>query len=110
MFVCFPIKKRYHKYDTSFKFSAKAECSLGTQLKNEWTITRDILEYSYLINSLSYYIMNAPYEVATVTSYSGSVASVGVHETGIIRPTFYLNSDVQYVSGTGTETDPYRIA
>ena len=54
--------------------------------------------------------MNAPYEVATVTSYSGGVASVGVHDTGIIRPTFYLNSDVQYVSGTGTETDPYRIA
>ena len=82
------------------------------QTENEWTITRDIFEYSYsyLINSLSYYIMNAAYEVTTVTSYSGGVASVGVHETGIIRPTFYLNSDVQYVSGTGTETDPYRIA
>ena len=27
-----------------------------------------------------------------------------------IRPTFYLNSDVAYISGTGTKTDPYRIA
>ena len=26
------------------------------------------------------------------------------------RPTFYLNSDVQYISGSGTQTDPYRIA
>lgn len=26
-----------------------------------------------------------------------------------VRPTFYLNSDVRYVSGTGTERDPYRI-
>ena len=26
------------------------------------------------------------------------------------RPTFYLKSDVTYVSGTGTESDPYRIA
>ena len=26
-----------------------------------------------------------------------------------VRPTFYLNSDVRYVSGTGTEKDPYRI-
>ena len=26
------------------------------------------------------------------------------------RPSFYLNADVQYISGTGTQTDPYRIA
>lgn len=26
------------------------------------------------------------------------------------RPTFYLNSDVTFTGGTGTETDPYRIA
>ena len=29
---------------------------------------------------------------------------------GSVRPTFYLNSNVTYVSGTGTQTDPYRIA
>ena len=27
-----------------------------------------------------------------------------------IRPCFYLNFDVQYISGTGTQSDPYRIA
>ena len=27
-----------------------------------------------------------------------------------VFPTFYLNSDITYVSGTGTQTDPYRIA
>ncbi len=27
-----------------------------------------------------------------------------------IRPTFYLNSDVQYVSGDGSQQNPYRIA
>lgn len=26
-----------------------------------------------------------------------------------IRPVFYLNSNVQYASGTGTSTDPFRI-
>ena len=26
------------------------------------------------------------------------------------RPTFYLKSDVTYISGTGTQSDPYRIA
>ncbi len=29
---------------------------------------------------------------------------------GNVRPVFYLNSDVAYVSGTGTKTNPYRIA
>lgn len=27
-----------------------------------------------------------------------------------VRPVFYLNSDITYVSGTGTSSDPYRIA
>ena len=27
----------------------------------------------------------------------------------LVRPTFYLNSDVRYVSGTGAESGPYRI-
>lgn len=27
-----------------------------------------------------------------------------------VRPVFYLNSDVEYISGTGTESDPFRIA
>lgn len=28
----------------------------------------------------------------------------------VVRPTFYLNSDVKFSGGSGTETDPYRIA
>ena len=27
-----------------------------------------------------------------------------------VRPVFYLNSDVEYMSGSGTQIDPYRIA
>ena len=58
----------------------------------------------------------------TITRYSGSsniafrIYSSGyVNETGTVnysfavRPTFYLNSDVQYESGSGTQTDPFRI-
>ena len=26
-----------------------------------------------------------------------------------VRPVFYLNSDVEYISGTGTQSDPFRI-
>ena len=31
-------------------------------------------------------------------------------EQNAARPVFYLNSDVSYVSGTGSQEDPYRVA
>ena len=34
----------------------------------------------------------------------------GLYGISGIRPTFYLNSDVKLVSGTGTLSDPYRIS
>ena len=33
-----------------------------------------------------------------------------VIELWAVRPSFYLNSDVQYISGSGTQSDPFRIA
>ncbi len=42
---------------------------------------------------------------------SGGVDSIfSVSSEQDVRPTFYLNSNVQYISGSGTQTDPYRIA
>jgi len=42
---------------------------------------------------------------------SGSVDGYSVNNVSkMARPTFYLNSDVAYAGGSGTETDPYRIA
>ena len=41
---------------------------------------------------------------------TGYFDSSGVYSDNAIRPTFYLNSNVVYVSGTGTQTDPYRIS
>ena len=40
----------------------------------------------------------------------GSVNNLYVYATEIVRPCFYLNSNVTMTSGTGTESDPYRIA
>ncbi len=40
---------------------------------------------------------------------AGSVNTLGVDRAYYIRPTFYLNSNVTYVSGTGTQSDPIRI-
>ena len=48
---------------------------------------------------------------AAYVSSAGRVNSARGAENGFaIRPCFYLNSDVIYDSGTGTQADPYRIA
>ena len=63
---------------------------------SEWTISRcsdDTTDVFSIIDSgsIAYYFF---------------VNSV----THCIRPVFYLNSNVTYVSGTGTANNPYRIA
>lgn len=57
----------------------------------EWTIT------DYYSSSSIYFL-----------SDQGRVSS-GSSSAYAVRPVFYLNSDVIYVSGTGTQTDPYQI-
>ena len=61
---------------------------------SEWTITRasDYTGESYVIDE------------------TGRIWVTGVNYNKGIRPTFYLNSDVEYAGGTGTQTDPYRIS
>ena len=62
---------------------------------SEWTISPN--------SSVSY--------DAFVVNFSGTIsgAATGVITGYKVRPTFYLNSDVQYVSGSGTSYDPIRI-
>ena len=61
----------------------------------EWTISRvsDFSQFTFTLSSLTGY----------VTTYDVD------YDTFPIRPCFYLNSNVQYVSGTGTSSDPFRI-
>ena len=61
----------------------------------EWTITRDS--------------NNSMTPCAFAISESGYAYSAPGNGNLNIRPTFYLNSDVQYVSGSGTIDDPIRI-
>ena len=43
--------------------------------------------------------------------YSGSVASRSVsYDSYAVRPVFYLNSSISYVSGSGSSADPIRIS
>ena len=46
---------------------------------------------------------------AFTISYTGFVGDYFVNATYAIRPTFYLNSNVSYASGTGTQSDPIRL-
>ena len=48
-----------------------------------------------------------------IIAANGSVSFVearGSYTPTAVRPVFYLNSDVAYISGTGTQSDPFRIA
>ena len=63
-------------------------------LSGEWFISRssDSENYAYIMSS------------------NGKVSIIHVNSSGYVRPSFYLNSDALYISGTGTQSDPYRIA
>ena len=61
---------------------------------NEWTISRGSSD------STGAFYVNSSGGVFNGTVYLHSYA---------VRPAFYLNSNVPYVSGTGTKSDPFRI-
>ena len=62
----------------------------------EWTITR-----SSVNSSTSAYGIN---------SSGSAVSSIADSNSKAIRPSFYLNSSVTYVSGTGTSSDPIILS
>ncbi len=63
-------------------------------LGSEWTISRRSDGYNYAFPVIS-------------GGYIGETNSVG--NMRAVRPCFYLNSNVTYVSGFGTQSDPIRI-
>ena len=60
----------------------------------EWTISRTS---DYSLHAFFVY-------------YDGAALGTSIDFSYIVRPSFYLNPDVTYISGTGTESDPFRIA
>jgi len=59
----------------------------------EWAITRyvDFSNFAFGVGSF------------------GNVMYSEVYSNCVVRPTFYLNSDVMFAGGSGTVSDPYRI-
>ena len=66
-------------------------CYLGFY---EWTISQNLDE-----SDSTFYIF----------SLGQVISSNNVSAPSATRPCFYLNSNVTYVSGTGTQSDPFRI-
>ena len=84
-------------WTTSLGDHDSSECEswipIGLFRSTEWTITRNSSE------SWAVFRVN----------YNNSLDQYNAYTSNSVRPVFYLNSDVQYISGTGTQTDPYRI-
>lgn len=84
---------------------------------NYWNI--NISNYDDAINDNWLYSGGTEWTIVPIvsdnihSSYLDSDGTLSVDNVGDaifgIRPCFYLNSNVTYVSGTGTQTDPYRI-
>ena len=62
---------------------------------NEWTISRGLDNSNNAFHVSSTGFVNSYFSLVTISR--------------AIRPCFYLNSDVQYASGSGTSSDPIRI-
>ncbi len=69
--------------------------------KYEWTITRE--------SSETYYAFLAGITDGLNGVFGYMVNSLDSYYSLIVRPVFYLESSVTYVSGTGTSSDPIRI-
>ena len=63
---------------------------------DEWTISRDSNN-----TTNSFAIFSTGYLYTPDTQFN--------QESPYVRPTFYLNFDISYKSGSGTQSDPYRI-
>ena len=77
-------------------------------MDKEWTITRTTADRNdnqtkSTVLVLGYYYFSSE----SIQGYcDGTFGCYGYN----IYPTFYLNSDVTYISETGTQSDPYRIS
>ena len=65
----------------------------------EWTISRNSNDKSFV------FFVYSDWGIGDV-----SAAAYATSNSFVIRPTFYLNSDVQYISGIGSQSNPFRIA
>ena len=68
----------------------------GNTSTYEWTMTR----YGYV--GSGYY--------AWMVSFTGPIYNTVLTDAYVVRPVFFLTSDVNYLSGSGTLSDPILIS
>ena len=95
-------------YATSSNYWINTLYNNPTLQSSNW-MQLDIYAEHTISNSMYDYVF-AVYKDGTVVAGSFPGGDSFTSNSYAIRPTFYLNTDVQYISGTGTESDPYRIA
>ena len=85
-----------HSSQTLGSYDATACGGSAWILKNgyEWTLSPNS-SYAYYVFFVSYY------------AYANNLSAIA---GGGVRPVLYLNSNVYYLRGTGTKTDPFQIA
>ena len=76
----------------------------SSEAKNEDWLYLETIEWTLSPNPVS-----LPEGAITVNGGAISVNYYSVQYYYNYRPAFYLVSDIQYVSGSGTSTDPYRV-
>ena len=76
---------------------------METENWNDWLY---LGTYEWAITPIAYYGDGYTYQLYVV----GQMTQAPANAVGTVRPVFYLKSDVILTAGTGTQTDPYRIA
>lgn len=105
-------------YPSDYGYSMLSSCGANLSARNvagcldkgwlrsntgEWTITHctDNIEAVFIVTE------DGTISTNTYSNVNGGYINVAKYA---VRPTLYLKSTVYYVSGTGTQTDPYIIA
>ena len=77
---------------------------------SEWIITADTSNHGYgYFGNISNIILDGKANLNGQLYDGGSIIYSTVHFNANARPVFYLNSDVTYVSGDGSQENPFRI-
>ena len=83
----------YSYWTTALSNYSSAKSSNWLAGLQQWTISRNSTPSGGIFCSIS----------------TGEIGYIGQKNSYSIRPVFYLNSDVTYISGSGTQSDPIRI-
>ena len=98
-------------YVSDYGYGASAENWI-LDLTNEYS---EIQNSNWLMKSINEWCISyvnawTPQNLAYAINESGNVDTLSMTFEYEIRPCFYLNSNIKYVSGDGTQQNPYRIA